>query len=130
IYRCDDECRDNIDDLDWLLEHMAKETPLYRFPLRLDQGWTKGGRLTDEGAAFSTEPDWRDVEAPAGNFSNTVVVRGIGPLAHIDPYVKGRSQRRFFSHGRGMVRREIAGEGDEESMPVIEELVETRLMPR
>lgn len=130
IYRCDDDCREEIEDLDWLLEYMAEETPLFRFPLRLDQGWTRGGHLTEEGAQFSTEPDWRDVEAPAGNFANTVVVRGIGPLAHIDPYIKGRSQRRFFSHGRGMVRREVAGEGDEESTPVIEELVETRLMPR
>ncbi|MFP4599924.1 MAG: hypothetical protein ACOC9W_00060 [Persicimonas sp.] len=130
IYRCSRTCRDNIEDFGWLLGYLARQTPIYRFPMSLDEAWGVGGEPTGDSPVFQVDADWHDVQVRAGNFSNTVAVDGAAALEAMDPYHRARSQRRFFAHGRGLVRRELGARGAREGAAVVEELVESRIMPR
>lgn len=130
IYRCSRICRNKVEDFGWLLGYLARETPIYRFPVSLEEAWGVGGELSEDSSTFRVDADWHDVDVRAGNFSNTVAIDGVGALEAMDPYHRGRSQRRFFAHGRGLVRRELGGEGAREGAAVVEELVESRIMPR
>jgi hypothetical protein len=130
IYRCTSACLRHIEDLGWLLEYIARQAPIFRFPMGLEQAWGAGGRPADSEAVFRVAADWHDVQTQAGSYTNTVAIVGGGPLGAIDPFHRRRSQTRYFAHGRGVVRREL-GEPDDSSEPaLVEELVESRIMPR
>lgn len=130
IYRCSRMCRLNVDKLSWLLAYLDRETPIYRFPLNLEDGWAQGGESRQEDAVFRVDDQWHNVEVPAGNYSNTVAIEGTGPLGAMDPFHRRREQTRFFAHGRGLVRRVLRSDNPEHPAVVTEKLVESRIMPR
>ncbi len=130
IYRCSHMCRVHIEDLSWLLSYLDRETPIFRFPLHLHEGWGEGGQPGDKDAVFKVGGDWTDVEVPAGTYVNTVAIHGTGPLAGLDHFYRDRQQTRFFAHGRGVVRRTLADPDKQDHTTVVEDLVESRILPR
>jgi hypothetical protein len=130
IYRCSSVCRTHSDDLGWLLSYLDQQTPIFRFPMNLEDGWGEGGQSADASAVFEVGADWSDVDVPAGNYANTVAIEGTGPLALIDGFYRGREQTRYFAHGRGVVRRVLGSRADGSRGRVVERLVESRIMPR
>lgn len=132
IYHCSAFCRRHIEDLGKLLVYMDTEVPIYQFPLTLNASWGKGGRARGADAAESAEvfkvgPKWRDVRTPAGAYSNTVLIRGRGPLEAVSKYYRGRGQTRFFAHGHGEVQRILEERVGTDSVKVVEKLVEARI---
>lgn len=130
IYRCSRICRVHVDDLDWLLRYLDRQTPIYRFPLGLEDGWGGGGETAGAEAVFRVGEDWHDVEVPAGAYMNTVAITGTGPLDASDPMYRGHRQTRYFAHGRGVVQRVLEPVGADDQPAIIERLVESRIMPR
>ncbi|QDG51805.1 hypothetical protein FIV42_13955 [Persicimonas caeni] len=130
IYRCSSVCRVHADDLGWLLSYLDRQTPLFRFPMRLDEGWGEGGQSGEDDEVFQVAGDWHDILVPAGSYANTVAIEGTGPLEAIDRYYRGRGQTRYFSHGRGVVQRVIHASTDGDQPAVVEKLIESRIMPR
>lgn len=130
IYRCSSVCRVHVDDLGWLLSYLDRQTPLFRFPMRLDEGWGQGGHSDDDDPIFEIGAAWQDVVVPAGKYANTAAIEGTGPLEAIDPFYRGRAQVRYFAHGRGVVQRVIFPDADGSQPTVVEKLIESRIMPR
>lgn len=137
IYRCSQRCRSHIKDLGWLLKYLDSQTPIYVFPLGLNKGWGAGGQATT-GKDGSTQPktvfevgsDWQDVQTPGGAYTNTVEIRGVGPLGGLSPYYRGREQTRYFAYGHGLVQRVLRETSERGDRMVVEKLVESRIMPR
>lgn len=136
IYACSAACRRHIKDLRWLLGYLDRETPIFVFPLGLQQAWGAGGDLlSDEDSArsravFEVAADWRDVSTPAGTYTNTVEIRGLGPYGDMDRSYRGLEQTRYFAHGHGLVQRVLREKGAPEAATIVEKLVESRIMPR
>gem|GEM_PF-2025463 len=136
VYSCSAACRAHIKDLRWLLGYLDRETPIYVFPLGLQEAWGAGGALlSEDGAAksrvvFEVGADWRDVSTPAGTYTNTVEIRGLGPYGDMDRYYRGLEQTRYFAHGHGLVQRVLRENGAPDAEAIVEKLVESRIMPR
>lgn len=136
IYQCSSACRGRIKDLAWLLAYLDRETPIYVFPLSLNEAWGAGGELRAESGSdgansvFEVGSDWRDVSTPAGTYTNTVEIRGLGPLSSISSYYRGREHTRYFAHGHGLVQRVLRETSAGGVDTVVEKLVESRIMPR
>lgn len=125
IYRCNQECRDNIEDIDWLLDYFGQRPPLLEFPLR-------PGAEIEAGAgqpAAVVDDQWHDIETDAGTFTGSFELRR-DDLRLVDHrYLADVDIVRYFAPGRGFVRHEIdPGEEAEDRGPVVERLVEYRLM--
>ncbi len=118
IYVCSGPCRNNIDDLAWLLTYFENQVPILRLPAVTGATWGN----------FSVRDDWETVEAVAGTFPGTVAIEGVGSLAATDRFLRGAELVRYFAPGRGEVFREIRGrEGGTQMVNVVEELVEYRI---
>lgn len=136
VYRCEARCRNNLRNLGALLDYLDQETPIFQFPLGLNQSWGAGGRSAPAGAGgaaarvFTVESEWRDVQTPAGTFANTAVIHGAGPLAAISVYYRGRQQTRYFAHGHGLIQRVLHEKSASGERAIVERLVESRIMPR
>jgi hypothetical protein len=122
-----------------LLDYLDEETPIYRFPLGLEDAWSAGGRTVKvvEGAdsseaqsVFKVGSTWQNVRVPAGSYTNTAAISGTGPLAAMSPYYRDRRQTRFFAHGHGLVQRVLRRKTETGTVTVVEKLVESRIMPR
>lgn len=125
IYLCDGRCRGRIEDLDWLLNYFANQSPILQFPLQLSESWGVGG---GPGGVFVVDSLWHQVEVPAGSFPASYGISGIGPLSSTDRYLRRGELERYFAPGRGIVRRELLSqEGPAGPIRVVEELVEYRL---
>lgn len=130
IYHCTRQCVGRVrqGDLAWLLEYFTHQVPTHTFPLRQGMAWSAGGRETDS-ATFTVDSQWYDVETSAGSFPGTLAIDGRGPLGDVDPHYRA-PQRRFFSPGTGIVRRVIeTSDRRGQTLEIIEELVEYRIMP-
>lgn len=125
IYLCPRPCRRRVGDLDWLLRFLARQTPVFVFPL--DKGRSWGGA---DGATFEVASDWSDIEVPAGSFFGSTLVEGTGPLAEDVPFGSIRALRRALSPGNGIVQRRYRTRLDGEEHQVIESLTDYRIMPR
>ncbi|MFU8803814.1 MAG: hypothetical protein ACNA8W_08415, partial [Bradymonadaceae bacterium] len=130
IYICSRACvtRARNQDLGWLLEYATHQVPIYRFPPSQGAAWGAGGRTTDSGI-FAIDEERHDVETSAGNFPATLAVQGRGPLGDFDPHYRTQ-QTRFFSPGKGVVRRVLYSQDQTgKSMEIVEEIVEYRIIP-
>lgn len=126
IYRCSDECRNRIDELDWLLGYFASEEPIMVFPVEIDDRW---GTDSNTGPTFTVDGDWHEVETRAGTFDGSFRIEGTGRLEDGNRYHRDAHLVRYFAPGRGIVRRTIdAGETSHDDVDVVEELVEYRIM--
>lgn len=129
IYDCDSSCREQIDDIGWMLGYFERQVPLMTFPLRRDLSWAEGGRTVDGEADFSVHHQWHEVQTPAGTFARAYRIEGRAALGSTDPYVTGAGLVRYFAPDRGVISRHLtASEQSKEDVDVIEELVEYRLM--
>ena len=129
LYICDDACRQNIDDLSWLLTYLDRRAPILKFPLRVDQKWAAGGRPEEDRPLFSVERISHEVDTPAGTFFGAYRIEGSGDLGLSDPYATDAEVARYFIPERGVVRRTLINSGETDSRPhVIEELIQYRLM--
>lgn len=124
IYLCTESCRDNIEDLNALLDYFSQHTALLQFPLGLGDSWGPAER-----SDFSVADQWHQVVTPAGSFAATFQIAGTGALGTVNPFFRNTQLLRDFAPGRGIVRRQIfAGSDSLESVDVVEELAEYRLM--
>lgn len=131
IYACHRACVRHIDDLSWLLEHLQHDTPLYQFPLRSGQAWGQAGspRPYDKGTV-RVHLEVEDVTVPAGLYIGAQVMEARGGAVMPDPFLRSERSERIFARGKGVLRREVTGINPRgEEVTVIEELVESRIMP-
>lgn len=125
IYLCDRRCRDRIDDLGWLLDYFANQSPILQFPLQLGESWGPGGR---EGKIYQVDATWHQIDVPAGSFPASYAIGGTGPLSSTDRYLRRGELQRYFAPGRGIVSRKLLShENPAGPVQVVEELVEYRL---
>lgn len=129
VYLCPRPCRRRIDDLEWLLSYLRRQTAIYRFPLTRGETWGEPEGGADSEAAFSVDDEWHQLETPAGAFFGTLAIRGLGPLRTRVPAHRLRDSTRFVAPGKGVVRRVYRfGSGPDET--IVESLIDYRLMPR
>jgi hypothetical protein len=120
IWECPSPCRRNIDDLDWLLSYLGRQTPVYRFPLELGTSWP------ERSPTFTVGTNWNRIETPAGSFFGSISIEGVGPLHDEVPFGRIHRMTRYFARGIGIVKREFQLRGTR----VVETLVDYRIMPR
>jgi len=131
IYDCGRNCSRHVEDLGWLLDHLSRDTPRYHFPLVWGEGWGEEGEShTFEKAPIRVLPDHAEIEVPAGTFASAVVIESPSGTILSDPFITVSSGRRVFMPGKGIVRLELTGVNPRgERLTLIEELVESRIMP-
>lgn len=120
IYVCDRSCRQNVDNLGWLLTYFSGQAPIYVFPLQPGQAWGAGGY---EGTTFRVQGG-DAMELPGGVFRATTRIDGQGALGAWDGNL-AHPQERVFSWGKGLVQRRLKTPGG----VIVESLSEYRLMP-
>ncbi len=129
IYMCTEDCREHIDDVDWLLGYFAGRAPLMKFPLSLDEGWDADGQRGESEPLFYVDKRWHEIDTPAGTFSTAFRIVGQGDLGRSDPYSANAEVARYFVPGRGVVRRTLNNSGESDTgLDVVEDLVQYRLM--
>lgn len=112
IYLCDRVCLRRVEELDWLLRQLPREAPLFVFD------------------RARTERMLRDIEVPAGTFIAAHITSQRGATGEADPFIQIEQLERAFAPGRGLVRQELRGKTlAGEAVVVVEELVESRIMP-
>jgi hypothetical protein len=120
IFFCPRPCRRNIDDLDWTLRYLQRQTPLLHFPLSRGDQW---------GSTFAIRDEWRNFELPGGSFFGTLAIDGVGPLDDRLPFHRLREATRYFAPSKGVVKRRYRV-GTRETHTIVESLVDYRIMPR
>ena len=130
IFACPRPCRRHIDDLEWLLSYLGRQTPLFEFPLERGSGWGEPVYPSRQQEAFGVDPKWRSIEVPAGSFYGTLVLRGIGPLTDRVPFHGVQRMTRLFAPGKGVVRRRYRRSWSPEAETIVESLIDYRLMSR
>ena len=116
VFRCNRDCRRNIEDVGWLLSHLsATVTPDFVFPLGPGVGWRRGGR-TDLDGDYVTWSQYEVATVPAGHFEATVRIMSSDR--------SGRTHR-YFASGLGVVLTRI----DRATHSDFYELVEYRIIP-
>lgn len=126
IYTCARACQRRVDNLDWMLRHLRERVPLFEFPLRPGQSW--GQTRRSKKPTYQTAQRVEDVTVPAGIFIATLPIEGIS--GRDDPFIQVTAQRRDMARSQGVVRRRLEGrtrKGD--AVVIVEELVESRIMP-
>jgi hypothetical protein len=115
LYRCNADCRRNIEDISWLLAHLSHRTPELIFPLEPGMGWRTGGRLDADGE-YQSRSQYESADVPAGNFVDAVCITKGTTL--------GR-EHRYFVRGIGVVltRTEAA------TQITYAELIDYRIIP-
>jgi hypothetical protein len=131
IYDCGRNCSRHVEDLGWLLDHLSRDTPRYHFPLVWGEGWGEEGEsYAFDKAPVRVLPNHAEVEVPAGTFSSAVVIESPSGTILSDPFITVSSGKRVFMPGKGIVRLELTGVNPRgERLSLIEELVESRIMP-
>lgn len=131
VYACSRGCVRHIDDLGWVLAYMQRHTPLFHFPLVRGEGWGAWGQeVPREQAEVRVRSRARDVEVPAGMFIAAEVLDAQDGGLLEDPLISAARSAVTFAQGHGVIKRRIEGtdrRGDE--VTIIEELVESRIMP-
>lgn len=128
IYLCNSRCRDDIGDVERLLDYFDRRRPLMKFPVEPGDRW-ESASTTGSASPPVVDEQWHRVETPAGSFSGSFRIRDERPSSANNRYLQDVVSQWYFAPGRGMVRREIEpGPQAEENVPVVEELVEYRLM--
>jgi len=125
IYDCPRPCRRNIEDLEWLLGYLRRQTALVRFPISRGDTWGNTGGQP----VFRVADRWHEIDVPGGTFFGTLAIEGLGPLADRVPFHRIRSATRYFSPGKGIVKRTYQIDGSP-SETIVESLVDYRIMPR
>ena len=116
LFRCNRDCRRQIENVDWLLSHLSTSvTPDLVFPLRPGMGWRRGGRLDAEGDHF-TWSESEEVTVPAGHFENAVRI--------LHSSRRGRVHR-YHRRGLGTILERIDGA----TTTTFYELVDYRIIP-
>lgn len=116
IYRCNNECQKKIHNVSFILTYIAKQTPLFVFPLPEGEGWGEAGQKTNNRqSAYTVEEGFQIAQVPAGDFNKARII--------VQNNAQGRESR-YFVAGTGVVLRKFrAGAGE-----VVEELIHHRLM--
>ena len=120
---CDRQCRRRADDLGWVLDHLATQSPLLRFQ-------HDGASSHRNGKAHSDGPFQRthtpSLHVPAGFFPATYALDGQGRIGIYDSNFRA-DLTRFFAPGTGIVKRELRPSSSEKWTL---DLTDYRLMPR
>lgn len=122
IYICDRGCRQNVENLGWLLNYFSGQAPIYVFPLQPDESWGAGG-YRGQTSTFKTSVG-AAMELPGGVFRTTMRIEGQGALGVWDTTLS-YPQERVFSWGKGLVQRRLKTPDG----VIVESLSEYRLMP-
>lgn len=98
IFSCTRDCRNNADNISYLLGYIARQTPLFVFPLEVGEKWNTGGRRATynryEVKARLEEP----LVTPCGSFTGVYDIFGS---------IESGRENRFFSQGIGIVQRTV-----------------------
>ncbi len=100
IYPCMRDCRNNSDNIGYLLGYMARQTPIFVFPLEVGAKWSVSGQKDN---IYKYEVRTLHSEAtvvPAGSFTGAYEIFG--------SIEEGRESR-FFVPGTGIVMRTVRG---------------------
>ena len=98
IYPCMRDCKFHADNIGYLLGYMARQTPVFVFPLIPKSGWSQAGQSMShnryEVRAKRTEP----FQITSGTFNDVYEING--------SIEEGREER-FFVPGIGIVQRNL-----------------------
>ena len=98
IFPCMRDCRNNADNISYLLGYLARQTPYYAFPLDVGKRWTTAGRR-DTYNRYEVKPKPEDpLITPSGAFNNIFDISG--------SIEEGR-ENRFFTPGIGVIKRTV-----------------------
>ena len=115
IVPCMRDCRNNIDNIGYLLGYISRQTPIFLFPIEVGQKWSTAGQKSNyyryEVRAYHQDP----LMLPDGAFGGSYEIFG--------SIEEGRESR-FFVPGTGIVMRTVrSGAGQKR-----EELIKHRLI--
>ena len=100
IYPCKRDCKNNADNIGYLLGYLLHQTPVYIFPMEVGKRWSQAGQRENiykyEVRALHDEP----VVVPSGSFTQVYEIFG--------SIEEGRESR-FFVPGIGVVMRTVRG---------------------
>ncbi|MFB6374866.1 MAG: hypothetical protein ABEN55_17495 [Bradymonadaceae bacterium] len=125
IFDCPRPCRRQIEDLEWLLGYLRRQTPIMQFPISRASSW--GGGSGEP--IFQVQDQWHEIEVPGGTFFGTLAIEGLGPLDDRVPFHRIRGATRYFAPGKGIVKRTYRI-GGRDSDTIVESLVDYRIMAR
>ena len=98
IFSCTRDCRNHVDNISYILGYIARQAPLFVFPLEPGAKWSTGGRRSTynryEVKARLEDP----IDTPCGSFKGVYDILGS---------IETGRENRFFSPGIGIVSRTI-----------------------
>lgn len=98
IYPCKRDCKNNLNNIGYLLGYIMRQTPIFRFPLEVGNKWSVAGQKDVysryEVRALHTDP----IVVPEGSFTGVYEIFG--------SIEEGRESR-FFMPGIGTVQRTV-----------------------
>ncbi len=98
IFPCARDCRNNADNIGYLLGYIAKQTPFFVFPVETGNRWTVGGRRANYNRYEVREKLENPLVLPSGTFNGVLDIFG--------SIEEGREDR-FFEPGIGIVQRNL-----------------------
>ena len=98
IYPCLRDCKNNADNIGYLLGYMARQTPVFVFPLEIGSKWSVAGQK-DNFYKYEVRTLHKEATVvPAGSFTGAYEIFG--------SIEEGRESR-FFAPGTGIVMRTV-----------------------
>ena len=98
IFPCTRDCRESADNISYLLGYIARQTPLFVYPLEVGEKWNTGGRrATYNRYEVKTQLE-SPVVTPSGAFSGVYDIFGS---------IESGRENRFFAPGIGTVMRTV-----------------------
>ncbi len=115
ILPCQRDCRNNADNIGYLLGYISRQTPIFKFPIEIGQKWSTAGEKSNfhryEIRTLHTEP----IVVPGGSFAGAYEIFG--------SIEEGRESR-FFIPGTGIVMRIVrSGTGQKREVLIKHRLI-------
>lgn len=133
VYACRRECVRKISDWSWLLTHLQTQTPLFQWPLEPGDAWGPDHiprRRRGAVQRFKVAQSTANLEIQGGVFPNVFTLQSERGVRRTDPFLVRPHVTVDFVVGRGVVRRTLTGKTPSgEAQTVVEELLESRIMP-
>lgn len=125
VYACDRRCRRRVERVDALMENLRARAPLFEWPLSVGSSWKEG-----EGLRYEVNEAPAEVQVPAGMFVRPSHLVARGMLGERDPFVNPDRMEVWLARGEGVIKVRMEGAAaDLSRVVVVEELVESRIMP-
>ncbi len=98
IFPCMRDCRNNADNINYLLGYISRQTPLFVFPLEVGNRWTTAGRRENYNRYEVKRKLDETLVTPSGSFTTVLDIFG--------SIEEGR-ENRLFTPGIGVVQRTV-----------------------